>query len=246
MQRLNITGGESLHWGELKMIEPISNLANIVKDIAASIDELTVSTLVMTGMKDKLPLKLIGGSTIFLNAIRRRAYKLGIALVEPVTEDEMAPFVIDLEVQKPDPDFSLADFPEDDIDACLNTDVWDLSCDAEACYNIIAALTHATPCKVGIIGRGHAVRGLPEALSREHYSVVQCHSKTPDVRTNVENCDIIVNASPVWTSFDTQNRIVLDVAYSVPEDCRNERVIHNVGLLTTSCVLYRAAIYYLL
>lgn len=207
------------------------------KTIAPTIaNNINANTLSILNGRKEIDLSVLGAESQFTQAIDKKCEKIGIKRF-PVYPVEAAPFIVDLE----DSTISTYKAGKNDIDACIDNSFYHMSCDAEACARIIGFLSDYENAHVGIVGRGHAVLGLANQLLAWNYTVTQCHSMTKDVNKAVSSCDVIVYAVPMWEPFDVENRFVLDVGYSVPRDLKSPKIIHNVGMVTTSLIVNRAA-----
>lgn len=102
-----------------------------------------------------------------------------------VTTSLRGPIIVDTETS------SFRDIiPEMDLDCVSNPG---MSCTAQAVLDILANVGYKD---VAIIGRGHAVKGLPEALLANDYTVTICHSKTKDICNAVRGSTVVVVAAP--------------------------------------------------
>ena len=124
----------------------------------------------------------------YLRLVARRAAEKGIktAWVAGPTPGCVA-YVADTDAGWPLWDLS----PEEDVDRIQHPG---LSCCADVVRMRIACLLI---CRVCIIGRGHAVQGLAEAL--HGHEVDQCSSTALDMAYRVARADIIVNSADAVT-----------------------------------------------
>lgn len=144
----------------------------------------------------------------YLRLVARRAAAKGIktAWVAGPTPGCVA-YVADTEAGWPLWDLS----PEEDVD---NIQHPGLSCCAAGMLRYI----YSSPgCRVCIIGRGHAVQGLAEAL--RGYEVDRCSSTALDMAYRVARADIIVNSADAVTeevlSAVPASAIVIDISGSM-------------------------------
>ena len=99
-----------------------------------------------------------------------------------------------------------------------------------------------------IIGRGHAVKGLCNALIKDSYTVTVCHSKTPDLYKATLISDIIVNGSPgvpVKAISCHIGTVIIDISGSM-RDAKDIALItyigpEDVGRLNISILMNRYA-----
>ena len=217
-------------------------LEQIVSDLVQQTDADTMNRLF--GRKD-IYLDIYGGPTQFTNAIEKKIQALGLHHVS--TPGHRMPYIYDLE-KTPRCSY-IPNNLSNDIDRCnASHHAWPASCDAQACKMIVEELWMqrvSTGKHVGIVGRGHAVDGLYEALIGCDFTLTQCHSKTGNLAEALKPCDIIVYAAPVWNPFDTTGKYVLDVGYSVPKDGIEGTIAHNIGKLTVSIIINRAVTQYI-
>lgn len=206
-------------------------LTDIVNKLATEYDDDTFAHSV-----DK-QLFLVGDETPFLKAIKKKAANLGIYCVYKNRVDlNVTPTVVDTETYK-EP-FHLIN--QQDIDK--------IQCDGISCCAnaILAFLTNIDIAgkNITILGRGHAVKGLAHTLiSNTDATITVCHSKTRNLYESTLFADILVVAAPVKPVqvSSLAGKIVIDVSGTfkgfVPED----RYVGNIGKLTTSILLNRAA-----
>lgn len=169
----------------------------------------------------------------FIRAIKKKCDALDVKWLYP--EDGLAhPVVVDLDVSYPD-------WLEEkrDIDCIVNDGI---SCCAEAVLSIIAVRDDGiSGCNVCIIGRGHAVKGLADALLTNGATVTLCHSKTRDVMWPVTGADVVVLASPVMPNgYDgSANYKTIDVSGLLGDEVAV--TASEVGKLNVSVLLNRLA-----
>ena len=149
----------------------------------------------------------------YLNLVARRAEAKGIktAWVAGPTPGCVA-YVADTEAGWPLWDLS----PEEDVD---NIQHPGLSCCAAGFLPDIKVMlpsiggAHGRLC---VIGRGHAVQGLAEAVAADGYAVDQCSSTALDMDYRVGRADIVVSSAR-------------EVSEEVLEEIRKKTVVFDVG-----------------
>ena len=202
-----------------------------------TVDHLCIPYDWATRSVENRSLTLVGSAeSPFLKAIARKARKLGIWCSFVLSEHR--PVVVDTETA---PNFCEMLSPERDID-CI--DHPGLSSCAQAVRDVLTAVGVAgkTVC---IIGRGHAVQGLAPVLTGMDATIVVAHSKTLDLVGITACADVLVIAAPV-TAADvtlTEDTVVVDLVGKFKGLVTPEKYIGDVGKLTTSILLYRAATY---
>lgn len=201
------------------------------------VDHLCIPYDWVTRSVENRSLTLVGSEeSPFLKAIARKARKLGIWCSFVLGEHR--PVVVDTETA---PDFHEMLSPARDID-CI--DHPGLSSCAQAIRDVLSAVGVAgkTVC---IVGRGHAVQGLAPILTEMDATVMVVHSKTRNLVEITSCANILVIAAPV-TPEDvtlTEETTVIDLVGKFKGLVLPEKYIGDVGKLTTSILLYRAATY---
>lgn len=201
------------------------------------VDHLCIPYDWVTRSTENGSLTLVGSEeSQFLKAIARKARKLGIWCSFVLSEHR--PVVVDTETA---PNFCEMISPKRDID-CI--DHPGLSSCAQAIRDVLSAVGVAgkTVC---IVGRGHAVQGLAPVLTEMDATVMVAHSKTRNLEAITSSADILVIAAPV-TAADvtlTEDTMVVDLVGQFKSLVLPEKYIGDVGKLTTSILLYRAATY---
>lgn len=207
-------------------------LNDVVNELSERIDAITKS------QSYNKNLILIGGETPFLNAIRKKAERLGIQCVnqEDVEVDEANPVVVDTEVCKAG--FYLSE--DSDIDQIEHDG---LSSCAQAVAEVFDYLHTLDGTNVVIIGRGHAVQGLADTLVRwNDCTVTVCHSKTKSLYASTQLADVLIVAAPVRPTQVSHlvEKVVIDVSGTFKGFVDDEHYVGNIGRLTTSILLNRA------
>lgn len=95
---------------------------------------------------------------------------------------------------------------------------------------------------ITIVGRGHAVKGMAQALIDNNATVTVAHSKTESLLQATLNRDVVIYATPTISqdiSYNTKE-LVIDLGNSVPHPYRLScEYINRIGNLTTSIILNR-------
>lgn len=207
-------------------------LNDVVSELSERIDAITKSQ-----SRGKC-LTLIGGETPFLNAIRKKAGRLGIQCInqDDVGTEESSPIVVDTEVCKAG--FNLSE--KLDIDQIEHDGM--SSC-AQAVSEAFDYLHTLDGTNVVIIGRGHAVQGLADTLVRwNDCTVTVCHSKTKSLYESTRYADVIVVAAPVKPAqvSPLAGKTIIDVSGTFKGFVDDTHYVGNIGRLTTSILLNRA------
>ena len=141
----------------------------------------------------------------YLRLVARRAAEIGIktAWVAGPTHGCVA-YVADTDAGWPMWPLT----PEEDVDRIQHQGL--LSCCAAAALMRMDRVPGWTAC---IIGRGHAVQGLADAMMALGYMVNQCSSTTLDMAYRVARADIIVNSADAVTeevldAVDAQSTVI--------------------------------------
>lgn len=139
------------------------------------------------------------GESKFTQALKHKAEAAGI---ECVDDPEGVPVIIDTETYRLNVDMQRWQ----DVDCVYHSG---LSSCAEAVLDTLGDVSGKHVC---VVGRGHAVQGLAEALLENDATVTICHSKTQELQFVCFKADVLVVAAPVdpWPVFD--NVVVVDVS----------------------------------
>lgn len=205
---------------------------DLVKQLAALVDDDTLSLLPTS---DKL-LLLGAEDSVFLKAISRKAQKLGIPYEH--TYRFTTPYqgvVVDTE--------TCTDYlrlPTDaDIDHSFSEGFSSVS---QGVLSLLLAADLVSRKDITIVGRGHAVKGLAQALIDNNATVTVAHSKTESLLQATLNRDVVIYATPTISqdiSYNTK-ALVIDLGNSVPHPDRLScEYINRIGNLTTSIILNR-------
>jgi methylenetetrahydrofolate dehydrogenase (NADP+)/methenyltetrahydrofolate cyclohydrolase len=125
-----------------------------------------------------------------------------------------------------------------------------LSCTAEACVAILLQFVELSGKHICIIGRGHAVQMLRDALLHGYDATVTvCHSKTKNLREIAATADIVINSAPRLNPYRDVgfkvDRILLDISGALCdwEDSNLLTYIgpREIGRVNTAIVLNRFA-----
>lgn len=198
------------------------------------IEHLCIAYDWVTRNKENVALTLIGSDTSpFIKAVARKAKKLGVWC--SFNRIKGRPVLIDTETAN----WSDMLPPEVDIDRIDNPG---LSCCAQAIRDVLSAIG-VVGKSVCIIGRGHAVQDLASALVKMDATVTVAHSKTENLYDATLFSDILIVAAPILPAQVSPiiGKTVIDLVGSFKDVVSPERYIGDVGKLTTSIVLYRAA-----
>ena len=205
---------------------------DLVKQLADLVDDDTLSLLPTS---DKL-LLLGAEDSIFLKAISRKAQKLGIPYEH--TYRFTTPYqgvVVDTE--------TCTDYlrlPTDaDIDHSFSEGFSSVS---QGVLSLLLAADLVSRKDITVVGRGHAVKGLAQALIDNNATVTVAHSKTESLLQATLNRDVVIYATPTISqdiSYNTK-ALVIDLGNSVPHPDRLScEYINRIGNLTTSIILNR-------
>ena len=184
--------------------------------------------LLLLGQKDSL----------FLKAIKRKADSLGVLCDFGTINPPYTGVVADNE------DPSSVRFPimsDVDID-CVKAP--GMSCVAQAIIMLLSDCGLIEENTITIVGRGHAVKGLAQALIEEDATVTVAHSKTLDLYRATEDKSVVIYATPMLTQypcFNTRN-LVIDLGNCFTEKDREYfkcNFVGNIGRLTVSVLLNR-------
>lgn len=214
---------------------------DISRLVAQGIDTDSLLLLEQHGRNSQVGLNLVGDS-IFTTAIETKLKKLGIRQYTSADFWEQ-PFVVDTEMENP-PKAPFTDKAvANDIDHVYWSERNSMSADAAACLQVLTNLTEFKDGHVAVCGRGHAVKGLVNALLANDYTISQCHSKTKDMKKVIRNADVIIWTIPDWPffagSFPPDPRLIIDVSYRVSKDFTPAKVM-RIGNVTTSIIVNRA------
>lgn len=172
-------------------------MKSVVNSLVAQCDNNTKA--IISSIKPTNKMHLVGKQdSRYLRGVMAKARQLGILeMVEWATPDEyfkMGCYLFDKET-------SSAYWSSDDtfdVDSMSGVNrFFPMSCTAEAVRRIINQIKRHAGEHVAIIGRGHAVKGLCNALINDSYTVTVCNRETPDLFKATIISDIIVNGSPV-------------------------------------------------
>ena len=137
-----------------------------------------------------------------------------------------------------------------DVD-CVNTA--GMSSVAEATYELLQGANLVSGKSICIIGRGHAVQGLAEALTKWDATVTVCHSKTQlnPVFTNdgerkiYPAADIVICAAPQLDGVILAHELVVDLSWAAKDACINKKAVYfsGIGPLTIATLVNRIAVH---
>ena len=137
-----------------------------------------------------------------------------------------------------------------DVD-CVNTT--GMSSVAEATYELLQGANLVSGKSICIIGRGHAVQGLAEALTMWDATVTVCHSKTrldPIFAHDGEYrmypaADIVICATPQLNGGILAHELVVDLSWAAKDACVNKKAAYfsGIGPLTIATLVNRIAVH---
>lgn len=223
-------------------------MKSVVSSLVAQCDNNTKA--IISRVKPQSKMHLVGKQdSRYLRGVMAKARQLGIPeMVDWATPDEyfkMGCYLFDKETSSV---YWYAG-ERNDIDSMSGVNrYFPTSCTAEAVRRIIKQIKRHAGEHVTIIGRGHAVKGLCNALINASYTVTVCHSKTPDLFKATIISDIIVNGSPgvpVKAISCHIGAVVIDISGSM-RDAKDIALItyigpEDVGRLNLSILMNRYA-----
>lgn len=137
-----------------------------------------------------------------------------------------------------------------DVD-CVNTT--GVSSVAEALYELLQGASLVSGKSICIIGRGHAVQGLADMLSKFDATVTVCHSKTrldPIFAHDGEHrmypaADIVICATPQLNGGILAHELVVDLSWAAKDACVNKKAAYfsGIGPLTIAVLVNRIAVH---
>lgn len=221
-------------------------MKSVVNCLVAQCDNNTKA--IISRVKPQSKMHLVGKQdSRYLRGVMAKARQLGIPeMVDWATPDEyfkMGCYLFDKETSSVY--WDVGDMNDIDSMSGVNR-YFPMSCTAEAVRRIIKQIKRHAGEHVAIIGRGHAVKGLCNALINASYTVTVCHSKTPDLFRATAISDIIVNSSP-GVPFKsvrcTFGAVVIDISGSMRDAQEVEFINYigpeNVGRLNLSILMNR-------
>lgn len=163
-------------------------------------------------------------------------YHMNIGCWSPVTSvPDRATAVVDFEHLTCCPD-SIMLLKSQDIDCSYYDGV---SACAEATAALLSNAVNLHGKHVLIIGRGHAVKGLPSLLIKQNAAVSVVHSKSSQelVQELCKTADIVINAAPSIPYFLSCKGLLLDIGNVANYEA--ETYFKDVGMLTIAYLLRR-------
>lgn len=206
-------------------------------DIQKRIDELSAQTDELT--RAKLPtrrqLRVIGSrDSVFLRNTKRKADTLGIPCEFYDVCQYYDAIVVDQETRQ------VPHLPaEADIDHSCSEG---LSCVAEAVLMLLHDSDYVWGEHIVIVGRGHAVQGLPERLLYGGATVSIVHTGTPNKFDVISRADVVIYATPAFDEpiYYCTPGMVIDLGNVVPEpELFSCPYTNRIGKLTVSILLNR-------
>ena len=228
------------------------DVKKLIDELVDEIDDCTQDSLDFSQSAHTTNLCLFGKrDSRYLKGVAAKAKKFWVPVrwfdcPPPLRPDE--PFLVDLESFKGENLILNPDDEEMDLDCVYYGDR--LSCTAEACLDILKRATTLSGKHVCIIGRGHAVQMLRDALLHGYDATVTiCHSKTKELREIVATADIVINSAPRLNPYRDVgfkvDRILLDISGALCdwEDSNLLTYIgpREIGRVNTAIVLNRFA-----
>ena len=199
------------------------------------IESLVQEHSVTLGNPNNAALSLVGEDNPYFRAIRKAGAKAGVTVVDGFRAT--MPVLVDSSCEQ-----TYVLTSNNDVDN-LMTD--GLSCVAEA--TLIMLRTYGLTGKhVCIVGRGHAVKGLAQALLAEDATVTVCHSKTKYLMCLMQDADMVVVAAPIKEHFRPRyTSVIVDVSGAFAEEEDKLKAVceytRHIGKLTVAVLLERVA-----
>lgn len=216
----------------LREVREDMSYQDLVKKLSEQIDGETIALLPTSGK-----LLLLGSEdSVFLKSIKRKADSLGIQYDH--TFHFTPPYqgaVVDTETCPSDLQLS----SDVDIDHSFSDGLSSVSQGVLALL-LAADLVHKK--NITIVGRGHAVKGLAQALIYNNATVTVAHSKTTSLLQATQNRDVVIYATPNVAQDISYNtgELVIDLGNAVPHPDRLScEYINRIGQLTVSILLNR-------
>lgn len=163
-------------------------------------------------------------------------YRMNVGCWSPVTSvPDGAAAVVDFEHLTCSPD-SIMLLKSQDIDCSYYDGV---SACAEATAALLSNAVNLHGKHVLIIGRGHAVKGLPELLIKQNAAVSVVHSKSSQklVQELCKTADVVINAAPSIPYFLSCKGLLLDIGNVANYEA--ETYFNGIGMLTIAYLLKR-------
>lgn len=208
--------------------------------LCRSLDKQTVS---LSKEKSNKLLLLGQQDSLFLKSIKRKADSLGV----PCDFGKIIPSYTGVVADKESS--GSVRFPiMSDVDVdCLKSP--GMSSAARAVLYLLMEQKMVSGKTITIVGRGHAVKGLAQALIEENATVTVAHSKTPDLYRATEDKDVVIYATPILTQYPCFNTrdLVIDLGNCFTENDRESfkcDFVGNIGRLTVSVLLNSFAKYH--
>ena len=199
------------------------------------IESLVQEHSVTLGNPNDAALSLVGDDNPYFRAIRKAGAKAGVLVVDGFRAT--MPVLVDSPSKQT---HVLAE--TNDIDHLVTEG---MSCVSEATLTLLK--TYGLVGRhVVIVGRGHAVKGLANALLEENATVTVCHSHTRYLSLLMQDADMVVVAAPIKNRFRPRYAsVIVDVAGAfanheemLKEECEYTR---HIGKLTVAVLLERVA-----
>lgn len=138
-----------------------------------------------------------------------------------------------------------------DVDCVRTTG---MSSVAEAIFELLRGANMIEGKSICIIGRGHAVQGLAEQLTRWDATVTVCHSKTKLDMLSFKGspqmfmypvADVVICAAPNFNGHVCAKELVIDISGAAKDKCVNKDAVYfaGIGPLTIAVLVNRIAVY---
>lgn len=138
-----------------------------------------------------------------------------------------------------------------DVDCVRTTG---MSSVAEAVFELLRGANMIVGKSICIIGRGHAVQGLAEQLTRWDATVTVCHSKTRlDMLSFKDSpqmfmypiADVVICAAPGINGHVCAKELVVDISGAATGKCVNKDALYfsGIGPLTIAVLVNRIAVH---
>lgn len=202
----------------------------VIDTLTREIDKDTRRLLPVSGK-----LLLLGSKdSVFLKSIKKKADAFGIyydhtfRFIPPYTgavvDTESCPLGIRLS-------------PDVDIDRSFSDGMSSVS---KAILALLLSTDLVSGKDITIVGRGHAVKGLAQALIDNNATVTVAHSKTRNLAKAIVERDVVIYATPTLTAPVPycSNELVIDLGNVIPRpDFLSCPYVNRIGKLTVSILL---------
>lgn len=206
------------------------NYNEVIDTLTREIDNDTRRLLPVSGK-----LLLFGSQeSVFLKSIKRKADILGIQYEHTFNfTPPYAGAVVDTETCS----LGIRLSPDVDIDRSFSEGMSSVS---KAILALLLSTNQVYGKNITIVGRGHAVKGLAQALIDNNATVTVAHSKTRNLAKAIIEQDVVIYATPTLTTPVPycSNKLVIDLGNAVPKpDLLYCPYVNRIGKLTVSILL---------